>query len=125
MIKRFGLLLVVAVLAVGLLATEVFAMPVVEVLRFRIPVAEQATFLELDAAVWGQALKQQPGYVGRSLWRSPTDPDILQINITWETRALWKAFPEAKLADLDAQMGHFAAALEQVSEYELIANETP
>lgn len=123
--QRLGLIIAAILLTFCFSATEVFAMPVVEVLRFRIPVAEQATFFDLDAAVWGQALRQQPGYLGRTLWHSPTEPDMVQINITWETRELWKAFPEAKLADLDAQMGHFADTLEQVSEYELIASETP
>jgi uncharacterized protein (TIGR03792 family) len=80
---------------------------VIEWLTFRVPSADQARFLELDAAIWTLALAACPGFLGKEVWRAATDPEVLNLIIRWQSRAEWKAVPPALLAETETR---FAAA---------------
>lgn len=78
---------------------------VIEFLTFTVPVEQRAAFLARDAEVWTAGLAQQPGYLGKEVWVEAENPTQVTCVIRWESLAQWKAFPQARLQELDAQMG--------------------
>lgn len=81
---------------------------VIEWLTFRLPRADQARFLALDAAIWTPALATCPGFLGKEVWCAPADPEVVNLIIRWQSRADWHAVPRTLLEETEAR---FAAAL--------------
>jgi uncharacterized protein (TIGR03792 family) len=81
---------------------------VIEWLRFRVPVADQAHYIARDAAIWTATLARYPGFLGKEVWCHAADPDTLNLVIRWESRAAWKAVPQDALDAADAA---FVAAM--------------
>ncbi len=70
---------------------------VIELLRIRVPLADQARYLAADAAIWSTALAQHDGYLGKEIWAPADDPETLHLVIRWASRAAWHAVPRAHL----------------------------
>jgi uncharacterized protein (TIGR03792 family) len=83
---------------------------VIEWLRFRVPVADQARYIAQDRAIWSAALARHPGYLGKEIWCRADDPAALNILIRWASRAQWKAVPQDVLTATEAA---FVAAMGQ------------
>jgi uncharacterized protein (TIGR03792 family) len=75
---------------------------VIEQLSFRVPLAEQTRFIAADAAIWTATLSDQPGFLGKEVWREADDPDHLHLVIRWIDRSLWHAVPPRLLAETEA-----------------------
>ncbi|MEM9568206.1 MAG: TIGR03792 family protein, partial [Cyanobacteria bacterium P01_E01_bin.34] len=90
---------------------------VVEWLEFRVPVEEQAEFLAKDEQIWTAALRQQPGFLHKSIWTSPDRPESVTLAIYWKSREDWFAFPEALIGELDRQMQPINAELVDSREF--------
>ena len=77
---------------------------VIEWLRFEVPAARRAAFLERDAQVWTRALSKYAGFISKETWFEPeTDATIAVIR--WATLEDWKRIPRANLESLDIAMG--------------------
>jgi uncharacterized protein (TIGR03792 family) len=74
---------------------------VVEWLIIPVPADLQNTFIELDAAIWTPALACNVGFIGKQVWRTQEEPEILNLVITWQSRAQWHAVPRALLEETD------------------------
>jgi uncharacterized protein (TIGR03792 family) len=92
---------------------------VIEHLCFRVPPGSQLAFLREDERIWGAALRQQPGFLGKEVWLDAEDPELVHLVIRWASRAAWKAFPPEQAEALDRQMQPFYMRLEQAKEYQL------
>ena len=90
---------------------------VVEWLEFRVPVEEQADFLAKDEQIWTAALRQQPGFLHKSIWTSPERPESVTLAIYWASRDDWSAFPEPLIEELDRQMQPTNAELVDAREF--------
>ncbi|WP_017327240.1 TIGR03792 family protein [Synechococcus sp. PCC 7336] len=89
------------------IATEALTPTVVEVLEFRVPAEDRERFIELDDRVWTAALRQQPGFVHKSIWLPPENPEAVTFVIYWTNREAWHAFPAELQAELDRQMSPY------------------
>ena len=78
---------------------------VIEMLGFQVPVAAQAGFIALDAAIWTPALATSAGFLGKEVWFSGDD---LRLVIRWRAQADWDAMDRGFLAATQAE---FVAAL--------------
>ena len=83
---------------------------VIEMLRIRVPVADQPRYLAADAAIWTQALAQNDGYLGKEIWSPHDDPEMLHLIIRWASRAAWHGVPQDVLMRTNAA---FQAAMGQ------------
>ena len=81
---------------------------IIEYLRFAVPVAEQAEFIQQDAAIWTLALATSPGFLGKEVWRELGAPDQIGLIIRWRAQADWDAMDAGFLA---ATQAAFVAAL--------------
>jgi uncharacterized protein (TIGR03792 family) len=81
---------------------------VIEWLKIPVPVARQSEYLHRDAEIWTKTLSEQPGFVGKEVWRDAADPNVLHLVIRWESLAAWKSVPRAVLDDADTR---FARAI--------------
>ena len=90
---------------------------VVEWLEFRVPVDEQEEFLIKDEQIWTAALRQQPGFLHKSVWTSPKEPESVTLAIYWASRDDWSAFPAPLIEELDRQMQPTNAVLVDAREY--------
>ena len=79
---------------------------VIEWLRFEVPTALRAAFLERDARVWTLALSQYAGFISKETWFEP-DTNATFAVIRWETLQDWKSIPRSDLEFLDDEMGEF------------------
>ena len=77
---------------------------VIEWLRFEVPAAQRAAFLERDAQIWTQALSKYPGFISKETWFEP-DSDATIAVIRWESLEAWKSIPRSHLEFLDDEMG--------------------
>ena len=77
---------------------------VIEWLRFEIPPALRASFLERDAQVWTRALAKYPGFISKEIWFEPQTNATIAV-IRWESLAHWKSIPRSDLEFLDDEMG--------------------
>jgi uncharacterized protein (TIGR03792 family) len=75
---------------------------VIEWLQFRVPVADQARYVALDAEVWTACLAAHDGFVGKEVWCAVDDPEALNLVIRWQSMAHWKAVPQPALDAADA-----------------------
>jgi len=75
---------------------------VIEWLRFRVPVAQQGAFLSADAATWTAVLAAQPGFAGKQTWIAAAAPDVVNLIIRWDDRAVWQAVPADILSEAEA-----------------------
>ncbi len=91
----------------------------IEHLCFRVPPGGQQAFILQDERVWGPALRQQPGFLGKEVWLDAEDPHLIHLIIRWASRADWKTFPPDQVEALDRQMQPFYVRLEQAKEYHL------
>jgi uncharacterized protein (TIGR03792 family) len=78
---------------------------VIEQLTFFVPDGLIDRFLVLDREIWTAALSQQPGFIGKEVWRETESPDRLHLIIRWQSRSDWKAVPAAILAETDRRFG--------------------
>ncbi len=90
---------------------------VVEWLEFRVPVDEQDEFLIKDERIWTEALRQQPGFLHKSVWTSPNEPESVTLAIYWASRDHWSAFPVSLIEELDRLMQPTNAVLVDAREY--------
>ncbi|MEM8714831.1 MAG: TIGR03792 family protein [Cyanobacteria bacterium P01_G01_bin.4] len=93
---------------------------VVEWLEFRVPLEEQAEFLAKDEQIWTAALRQQSGFLHKSIWTSPDRPEFVTLAIYWASREDWFAFPEALIDELDRQMQPTNAELVDSREFRVL-----
>ena len=90
---------------------------VVQILKFRVPLAQRDWFIYQDEEIWTSALSLYPGFVSKQVWLNPTEVTEITILIYWRTREEWKAIP---LTDLDAIAQRFDGAF--ASSYEMIGS---
>lgn len=81
---------------------------IIEYLSFSVPLAAQARFLALDAAIWTPALATSPGFLGKEVWRMRDAPDHLGLVIRWRAQADWDAMDRGMLVETQAA---FVAAM--------------
>jgi uncharacterized protein (TIGR03792 family) len=81
---------------------------IIEYLCFQVPMAQQADFLALDAAIWTPALATSPGFLGKEVWRERDAPTRINLVIRWRAQTDWDAMDRAFLAETQAK---FVAAL--------------
>lgn len=90
--------------------TQTYPDMVIEWLKFKVDPDLRDLYLEKDAEIWTPALKQYPGFIDKFTWLDPAQDAEVVFVIRWETRAQWKAIPEADLnsinADFDSAFGH-------------------
>lgn len=77
---------------------------VIEWLRFEVPTALRAAFLERDAQVWTQALSRYAGFISKETWFEPGTNATIAV-IRWESLDHWKSIPRSDLEFLDDEMG--------------------
>ncbi len=98
---------------------------VIEWLRVRVPAADQARFIAMDAQIWTEALAGNAGFLGKEVWRGVEDADVLNLVIRWRTKADWAAVPRALLDETErrfrAAMGA-AYPVEACVEYEVLGD---
>lgn len=70
----------------------------VEWLKFRVPQAEQANFIQRDQEIWTTTLAQQQGFIQKSTWIDPAHPDEIVVVVRWQNRGLWKSISPTLLA---------------------------
>lgn len=70
---------------------------VIEWLKIPVPPERQPDYLRHDAEIWTTTLSEQPGFVGKEVWRDASDPGILHLVIRWESLAAWKSVPRPVL----------------------------
>ncbi|MGK7907968.1 MAG: TIGR03792 family protein [Synechococcus sp.] len=98
-------------------ANQMPSTAVVEWLEFNVPVTEQEEFLRRDEKIWTSALREQPGFLHKSVWRSPKQPESVVLVIYWASREDWHAFPEPLIEELDRQMQPTNAVLVDAKEF--------
>ena len=81
---------------------------VIEFLRFSVPFAAQARFLDHDSAIWTPALATSPGFLGKDVWRERDAPDQIGLVIRWRSQADWDGMDRGLLA---ATQAAFVAAV--------------
>jgi uncharacterized protein (TIGR03792 family) len=75
-----------------------------EILRFRVPPGRADDFVARNERLWTPALREMPGFLGRSIVRGEEDPDEVTILVRWRDRADMDAFPRERMAELDRRM---------------------
>lgn len=90
---------------------------VIEWLRFDVPLALRAAFLERDAQVWTQALTKYPGFISKETWFEPGTNATFAV-IRWETLEDWKRIPRSDLEFLDDEMGELCMAVVECRTFE-------
>ncbi|MBE9029969.1 TIGR03792 family protein [filamentous cyanobacterium LEGE 11480] len=76
---------------------------VIEWLTLMVPADWHERFIAADTAIWTHFLAQQPGYVGKQIWRNPAKPDELTLLIHWQSRQQWKAIAPTALAAVEQE----------------------
>ncbi|NJK39241.1 MAG: TIGR03792 family protein [Oscillatoriales cyanobacterium RM2_1_1] len=89
---------------------------VIEWLEFDVPKAQQEAFIKRDEEVWTEGLKTSPGYIGKEVWSDPFQDKVILV-IRWQTREDWKSVPQAKIDQLDQQMGDLKFPIAKGYEY--------
>lgn len=82
---------------VSVQSLEAKGVPAVEWLRFQVPAAKQARFIEQDAAIWTPVLSNYPGFQSKEIWANPNSPDELIIITHWASFEHWQAIPKETL----------------------------
>jgi uncharacterized protein (TIGR03792 family) len=77
---------------------------VIEWLKIHVPAAKQDAYLFHDKAIWSETLSRYPGYIGKTVWHEPAEPDYLVLIISWHSLRQWKAVPQDVLEATDARM---------------------
>jgi uncharacterized protein (TIGR03792 family) len=77
---------------------------VIEWLRLAVPAKKQDEYLFHDRAIWTAELSRWPGFIGKTVWIEPADPDHIVLVITWHTLRQWKSIPQAVLDETDRRM---------------------
>jgi uncharacterized protein (TIGR03792 family) len=67
---------------------------VIEWLKFQVAEELREAFIQKDEEIWTAALAQYPGFLGKEVWISPQDPQIVILVIHWETLDAWKSIPQ-------------------------------
>jgi uncharacterized protein (TIGR03792 family) len=112
------LYLVITLLAVAVLMLPAIAFaqpsqepPAIEWLKFHVPSAQHARFIEQDAAIWTPVLSRYPGFQNKEIWTNPERPDELVIVTHWASFEQWQAIPKDVL-DRTTQQFHQAMGAE-------------
>ncbi|MEA5571686.1 TIGR03792 family protein [Calothrix sp. UHCC 0171] len=99
---------------------------VVELLKFKVPLEQQAEYLQKDAQIWTSSLARYPGFLGKEVWIDPNLPEEVTFVIHWATRDDWKAIPEQDLHAIsqrfDASLG-FTCEMIESSEYQVLMSD--
>lgn len=90
---------------------------VVEWLEFRVSPSEREEFIQRDDRVWTAALREHPGFLHKSVWTSPQQPESVILAIYWANREAWSSFPADKIGELDRQMQPTTAVLVDSKEF--------
>jgi uncharacterized protein (TIGR03792 family) len=77
---------------------------VIEWLKIHVPAAKHDAYLFHDKAIWSETLSRYPGYIGKTVWHEPAEPDYLVLIISWHSLRQWKAVPQDVLNDTDTRM---------------------
>lgn len=78
------------------------ALPVVEVLRLKVPQESRAAWLEAERLSWEPWLLRQQGFLGRELlWDREHEEGVLLIR--WAKREDWLGIPEAEINRVQKQ----------------------
>jgi uncharacterized protein (TIGR03792 family) len=75
----------------------------VEILEFKVNLADQADFVAIDQAIWTTGLAAYPAFLAKEIWLEPQQPTLVTVVIYWSDREQWKAISSADLAHLQAQ----------------------
>lgn len=94
---------------------------VIEFLSFRIPPDRQASFLVKDKEVWTGFLRTVPGFIRKEVWRSPEQPDLVQVVIWWETKQAWQSVTESEIQQVDQRMGE-DLYVPETAEYQVLTS---
>lgn len=73
---------------------------IVEWQRVRVDPGLRDRFLEKDEEIWTAGLAQEPGFLGKEVWRGE-DPSEVVLVIRWESEEAWKGIPEERLQELE------------------------
>ncbi|BAZ38188.1 hypothetical protein NIES4101_41240 [Calothrix sp. NIES-4101] len=99
---------------------------VVELLKFKVPLEQQAEYIQKDAQIWTASLARYPGFLGKEVWIDPNLPEEVTFVIHWATRDDWKAIPEQDLNAIsqrfDASLG-FTCEMIESSEYQVLMSD--
>jgi uncharacterized protein (TIGR03792 family) len=97
----------------------------VELLRFRVPPGRATEFVDRNEEVWTPALREQEGFLRRTILRSSDHSDVLMIAVCWRDRSDMEAFPDATQRRLEREMQDLVLEQEQWI-YELVlSDESP
>jgi uncharacterized protein (TIGR03792 family) len=77
---------------------------VIEWLRLAVPADRQDEYLFHDRAIWTAELARWPGFIDKTVWVEPADPDHVVLVITWHTLRQWKSIPQSVLDETDRRM---------------------
>jgi len=92
----------------------------VEELEMRVPAERLDGYLAVDAAVWTEFLRRQPGFRSKIVLRPLERPGVVILHIVWESRADWMAVSAEACAEVDRRMGDHLPELVACREYEVL-----
>jgi len=78
----------------------------IEWLEFRVPLQEQAEFIQQDRLIWDKFLRQYPAFLGKEIWQGIDQPDRLIIVAKWASYQEWKAIPPDKIKAITDRFHH-------------------
>lgn len=105
-----GLLLLIVCLAAARPAnagSPVAPEPAMELLRLRVPAAQQQAWLAAEEESWGPWLARQEGFQGRELYWDPQRQEGVVL-IRWASRDRWKAIPAQEVAAVQRRFEQLA-----------------
>jgi uncharacterized protein (TIGR03792 family) len=84
---------------------------------------QHEVFLKADDDIWTAMLSKEAGFIKKQIWLNVEVPNELNLLIFWETKAHWKAIPQARLLEADrafVQKVGQSFSLSEVLEYEIL-----
>jgi uncharacterized protein (TIGR03792 family) len=98
------------------LADTTLGQPVVEWLKFAVPLEKQALFITKEHEIWDPVDRRSPGYLGKEIWQDANNLGNLIVVVHWSSHAARQAIPRELVhqatQDFDQAVGESFPLLE-------------
>ncbi len=76
---------------------------VIEWLNFQVVPELREQFIQKDAEIWTTALSEYEGFLGKEVWISPHELDVVAFVIRWSSFETWQAIPSDRLSEVETR----------------------
>lgn len=91
--------------------------PVIEWLKFAVPQADQARFIEKEIEIWNPIDRRSPAFIRKEIWSDPESADNLIVVVYWSSHKFRKVVPpevvQAAEKEFDQAVGKTYPVLEK------------